>query len=113
MLIMVSGPTSAESEEARAERLRRLNRAAAEVLRRGHTPVVGVNAAAPVVEQAEVEDRYEAIMLICRALAERCDAVLLVGESEGACREVEVFERRGRPVYRALEDIPAADGSPA
>lgn len=106
-MIMVSGPTSAESEEVRPERLKELNRAAAEVLRRGHTPLVGVNAAGPVVEQAEVGDRYEAIILICEALAERCDAVLLVGESGGACREVEVFECRGRPVYRAVEEIPA------
>lgn len=107
MLIMVSGPTSSDSESVKAERLKSLNRAAAEVLRRGHIPVVGVNAAGPVVEQAEVEDRYEAIMRICEALAERCDAVLLIGESGGACREAEVFERRGRPVYRSPEEIPA------
>jgi hypothetical protein len=107
MLIMVSVPTSAESEKSRDERVRALNRAAAEVLRRGHTPLVGVNAAAPVVEQAEVGDRYEAIMRICEALAERCDAVLLVGESGGACREAAVFERMGRPVYRSVEELPA------
>jgi hypothetical protein len=110
MLIMVSGPTSAESEEVRAENLRALNKAAAEVLKKGHTPLVGVNAAGPVVEQADTEDRYGTTMLICEALAERCDAVLLVGESGGACREVAVFEREGRPVYRALEEIPAAAG---
>ena len=107
MLIMVSGPTSAASEGVKAARLTNLNRAAAEVLKRGHIPLVGVNAAGPVVEQADTEDRYEAIMLICEALAERCDAVLPVGESGGACREAAVFERRGRPVYRAVEEIPA------
>lgn len=106
MLIMVSGPTSDESEEVREERLARLNRVAAEVLRRGHIPLVGVNAAAPVVEQAGAEDRYEAVMRICEALAERCDAVLLDGESGGACREVGVFERMGRPVYRSVDEIP-------
>jgi hypothetical protein len=87
--------------------LTNLNKAAAEVLKRGHIPLVGVNAAGPVVEQAEVEDRYEVIMHICEALAERCDAVLLAGESGGACREAAVFERRGLPVYRAVEEIPA------
>jgi hypothetical protein len=112
MLIMVSGPSSAESEEERAERLRALNKAAAEVLKKGHMPLVGVNAAGPVVEQADTEDRYETTMLMCEALAERCDAVLLVGESGGACREVAVFEHRGRPVYHALEEIPAGAASP-
>jgi len=67
----------------------------------------------PVVEQAEVGDRYEAVMLMCEALAERCDAVLLVGESGGACRGVGVFERRGRPVYRSLEEIPAGEAAVA
>lgn len=47
-------------------------------------------------------------MGICLALAERCDAVLLTDESGGACPEVEVFERRGRPVYRRVEEIPDA-----
>jgi hypothetical protein len=109
MLIMISGPTSAESEAVRDERVKALNEAAAAVLRHGHTPLVGVNAAAPVVERADIEDRYEAITSICEALAERCDAVLLVGESEGACREARVFERRGRPIYRALEEVPPGD----
>jgi hypothetical protein len=113
MLIMISGPTSSESDTLREERLAKLNRVAAEVLGRGHIPVVGVNAAGPVVEQADVEDRYETVMRICEALAERCDAVLLVGESGGACREAEVFERRGRPVYRAVSEIPSGAGAAA
>lgn len=93
--------------------MRNMNRAAAEVFKRGHTPLVGVNAAGPVIEQAEVEDRYEAVMRMCEALAERCDAVLFIGESGGACREVEVFERMGRPVYRSVEDIPTGTGAAA
>jgi hypothetical protein len=57
MLIMVSGPTSAESEELRAERLRELNRAAAEVLKRGHTSPVGVTAAESLAELAEIGEK--------------------------------------------------------
>ena len=106
MMIMISGPVSAETEELEAENLKKLNKVAAEVLKRGHVPIVGINAANPVVEQAEAEDRYEAAMQICEALAERCDAVLLIGESGGACKELEVFERRARPVYRELNEIP-------
>jgi hypothetical protein len=47
-----------------------LNRVAAEVLKRGHIPLVGVNAAVPVVEKAGVADKYEAAMMICEALTE-------------------------------------------
>lgn len=108
MLVMVSGPFTAETREEEGENLARINRAAAEVLRRGHVPVVGMHAARPVVEAAGVEDRYEAVMRISLALAERCDALLFVGESGGACREREVFERKGLPVYTDAGELPEA-----
>jgi hypothetical protein len=113
MLIMISGPISAGTKAEEEENVARLNRAAAEVLGRGHVPLVGVNVAAPVVDAGEFEDRYEAIMKTCLALAERCDAVLVIGESGGARREREVFERAGRPVYHALEEIPNESAPPA
>lgn len=110
MLVMISGPFTAGSEEAERENMERINRAAADVPGRGHVPVVGVHAARPVAEAADVEDRYEAIMQISLALAERCDALLFLGESEGACREREVFERRGLPVYADAGEIPEGEG---
>jgi len=106
MLVMVSGPVSAESEKMRMDNIATLNRVAAEVFKRGHIPLVGVNAAAPVIEEAGIADRYEAMMAICEALAERCDAVLLIGESSGACRELEVLQRCGRPVFHHLNELP-------
>ncbi|MDQ4123906.1 MAG: hypothetical protein M3209_20900 [Acidobacteriota bacterium] len=86
--------------------MKKLNKIAAEVFKRGHIPIVGINAANPVFEHAEIEDRYDAVMKICEALAEKCDAVLLIGESGGACKELEIFERHSRPVYRKVEEIP-------
>jgi hypothetical protein len=84
MLVMVSGPVSAESDKMRMDNTARLNRVAAAVLKRGHIPLVGVNAAAPVVEEVGVADKYATTMMICEALAERCDAILLIGESSGS-----------------------------
>ena len=106
MLIMVSGPVSADSDESRMENIARLNRVAAEIFKRGHIPVVGVNAAAPVVEEAGVADKYEATMKICEALAEKCDAVFVIGESDGTCRELEIIQRRGGPVFHDVNEIP-------
>jgi hypothetical protein len=105
---MVAGPYSAPTAEGRAENLRALNKAAAQVLDRGHIPVIGVNAALPVVEQANLSDPYEAIMDISLALAEKCDAVLLIAESPGANMERDVFIRKGLPVFLDLEEIPHA-----
>lgn len=73
----------------------------------GHTPVVGVNAALPVVEHAMPGiDRYGAIMKISMAVISSCEAMLLLGESPGANRERDYFLARDLPVYRSLADIP-------
>jgi hypothetical protein len=105
MLIVVAGPYSAPTEEERRANLDAMNLAAAEVLRRGHIPVIGMNAALPVVDMANPPDRYPAIMDISIALAERCDAILMIGESPGANRERDVFLRKGLPVYVDVEEI--------
>jgi len=108
MWIMISGPyaTGAADRAARAANLAALNRAALEVWRKGHVPVIGVNLALPVIEQAGPE-HYDAIMLpLSLALAERCDACLRIGgASAGADREAELFRAKGKPVYRALKEI--------
>lgn len=105
MLIAIAGPYSAATAEGRHENLARLHRAAAEVFRRGHIPVIGVDAALPVVELLGEEDRYEAIMTISMAVVGRCDALLIIAESPGANRERDLIAALGRPVYRSVEEI--------
>jgi hypothetical protein len=107
--IMVSGPytTAVRNAGERDANLRAMNRAAYEVFRRGHVPIIGVNLALPVIE-AMGPERFEEIMMpLSLAAAERCDAVLRIGgPSAGADREVEVIRARGGAVYRSLEEIP-------
>jgi len=52
----------ARSDEDRRENLRALNRAAYEVFRRGHVPIIGVNLALPIIEAAGAET-YDQIMM--------------------------------------------------
>jgi hypothetical protein len=60
---------SAETAEQRQHNLEALNKAAAAVMKRGHIPLIGVNAALPVLEWLDREaDSYEAIMAISLAL---------------------------------------------
>ena len=106
LLIMVAGPYSASSAAGRAANLAAMNRAAAEVLGCGHIPVIGVNAALPVLEAARLPYSDPAMMTISLALAGRCDAVLQVGRSLGADREVEAIRARGGRVYRSVEELP-------
>ena len=108
MWIMVAGPyrSGAATAEARARNLTALNQAALALFRAGHVPVIGVNLALPLI-QAAGEAAYDEIMMpLSLSLAERCDACLRVGgASAGADEEV---RERGRPVYAALAEVPAA-----
>lgn len=111
MWIMVSGPFTAggATGEARRENLRAMNRAALALLRMGHTPVIGVNAALPIIEVAG-EECFDAIMMpLSLALAERCDACLRIGgPSRGADEEASLLRARGKPVYTRIDDVRAA-----
>lgn len=106
MLIAVAGPYSAPSAEQRRANLDAMNRAAAEVFRRGHIPVVGVNTSLPVVDMLDAGDRYEAIMKISLGVVGVCDAILVIGESPGANRERDLLLSQGKRVFTTLADIP-------
>ena len=108
MLVAIAGPYSAPTPEQRMANLEAMNLAAVGVARRGHIPVIGVNAALAVVEALDPADVYAAMMAISLALVDRCDAILLIGESAGANREQDLVAAKNLPVYRKLEDVPDA-----
>jgi hypothetical protein len=106
MIIAVAGKYSAETAEERQANFEAMNEAAARLLEKGHTPLIGVNAALPVVERADVADKYEAIMQISMAVVSVCDAILLISNSSGADRELDFFLENDKPVYYSIEDVP-------
>jgi hypothetical protein len=112
MWIMIAGPyTSGTKTQAdRESNLLALNRAAYEVFRKGHVPVIGVNLALPVVQAAGPETFDALMMPLSLALADRCDAVLRIGgASDGADEEVERVRARGGHVYHGIDEIPGPD----
>ena len=109
MLIAVAGPYSADTAEQRQRNLDAMNSAAVAVFNLGHVPVIGVNASLPIVERLGSEaNRYEAIMTISLALVDKCDAILVIGESAGVKRERDLVSSKGLPVYKDLSEIPAS-----
>lgn len=109
MIIGVAGPYSAPTPEQRQQNLDAMNAAAAQLLKQGHTPLIGVNAALPVVAAAgESPETYEAIMKISLAVIDTCEALLLIGESPGANRERDLLLAKGLPVYHAISEVPPA-----
>lgn len=108
MKIAVAGPYSASTGKERQQNLDAMNEAGAVIYEMGHIPIIGVNAALPVLEKSEVDDEYKLIMDISMAIIESCDAMLFLAESPGASRERDLILSQGKPVYRSLSEIPAA-----
>lgn len=106
MIIAVAGKYSAETESERQANFDAMNEAAARLLEIGHTPLIGVNAALPVVERARVADKYEAIMQISMAVVSVADAILVISNSRGVDRERDFFLANGKPVFYSIEVIP-------
>ena len=105
MIIGVAGPYSAPTQEQRQKNLDAMNEAAARLLEMGHIPLIGVNAALPIVDKSKIADKYKAIMDISMAVIDKCEAILIIGESPGATREKEHVAAKGLPVYYSLQEI--------
>ncbi len=108
MIIGVAGPYSAATEAERQHNLDRMNQAAVQLLLKGHIPLIGVNAALPVIARAEGIDTYKAVMDISMAVIDRCEALLLLAESPGANRERDLVAGKGLPVFNHIDEIEAA-----
>ncbi|OJW81172.1 MAG: hypothetical protein BGO69_04540 [Bacteroidetes bacterium 46-16] len=106
MKIAVAGPYTAHTQEQRERNLEAMNKAAARLLEMGHIPLVGVNAALPVVQQAHIADNYKAIMDISLALIDNCEAILVLGDSPGVQQEKDLLSGKGLPVYYSMDEIP-------
>jgi hypothetical protein len=106
MKIAVAGKYSADTAEERQANFDAMNEAAARLLEMGHTPLIGVNAALPVVERARLADEYEAIMRISLAVVAAGDAILVISNSPGANRERDFFSESGKPVYYSIDEVP-------
>lgn len=106
MIIGVAGPYSAATEEEKQINLDAMNTVAARLLELGHIPLIGVNAALPVLQKAKVRDRYQGIMDISMAVISACEAILVLAESPGANRERDMALSKGLPVYYAIDEIP-------
>lgn len=105
MIIGIAGPYSAPTAEQRQKNLDVLNAAAAKVLEKGHIPFIGVNAALPVIEKSNIEDKYKAAMEISLALIDTCEALLFIGESPGANKERDLIMSKGLKVFYSLDEI--------
>jgi hypothetical protein len=116
LLVLVAGPYRSGTGDDPAElaaNLEVMNRAALEVLRRGHVPVTGEAVALPLIELAGSEHVGDAVFdeifhPLARKLLDRCDAVLRVGgASAGADEMVTRAVAGGKRVVGSVDELPA------
>jgi hypothetical protein len=109
MLVYVAGPYSHPTEEGRLANVEGALRAGYEVLRRGHHPIIphlshwfDLWHESAFGERMDGEDYMQWDFVMLR----RCDALLLLGSSPGADREVALARELGIPVYTSLNALP-------
>lgn len=108
MLIFIAGPYTAGTSAAEEENVSRALRAATALLSRGHQPFV------PHLSRywhhtALANGRfvpYERWMAYTLAWVARCDALLYLGPSPGADRELALARKLGLPVYTDTDAVP-------
>lgn len=114
LLILIAGPYRSGTNgdpDLIAQNLARLEEASGPIFRLGHVPMIGEWVALPILRTLDEADAGDGDVMYETAhrLLQHCDAVLrLPGESSGADKDVEIAQQRGLPVYRSLEEIPAA-----
>lgn len=114
LLILIAGPyrSGTNGDHALiAQNLARLEEASGPIFRLGHVPMIGEWVALPVLRTLDAAAAGEGDVMYetARRLLAHCDAVLrLPGESSGADKDVEIARELGLPVFRSLDEIPAA-----
>lgn len=114
LFILIAGPyrsNTGDDPEKIEQNLHCMARAALEVFRLGHLPVLGESLALPLIAEAgsrQIGDApfNEIFHPISRRLARRVDAVLRVGgPSRGADEMVEIARRGGKLVFSEISEI--------
>lgn len=118
LFILVAGPyrsNTGDDPEKIEQNLRDMARAALDVFRLGHLPVLGESLALPLIAEAgsrQIGDAAfdEIFHPISRRLARRVDAVLRVGgPSKGADEMMEIAQNEGKLVFQDLSEIPGVE----
>ena len=82
-----------------------MNIAAAEVYRKGHIRYWS-KCITFFSDNLPDKPRRDVINKISFAIIERCDAILVIGSSQGADFERDLIMNKGLPVYYSIEEIP-------
>ena len=108
VIIYVSGPYSAEKEEDRLKNTQTAIDIGIELIRKGHTVLIPHLSHYTDMRAQElgIELPLECWMKQDLELLEGCDALFFIGESKGACIELERAKELGLQIFYSMEEVP-------
>ena len=121
LMILVAGPYRSgtnDDPDRIAANVAAMSEVALQLFHMGHLPVLGEWFALPLIEQAGskgiADPAFNAIFHpVSRRLVARCDGCLRIGgPSAGADEMVALTRANGRPVWHALNQVPAHSTGP-
>jgi hypothetical protein len=107
MLVYISCPYSAPTEEERLTNVNNAIDAGIEIMQKGHFPVIPVLMHYFDIRAAEkgIHFTWDDYMALDLELLLRCDSLLFLGHSKGADIELEYAMQNGIAVFYSIEEI--------
>jgi len=108
MIIYISGPYSADTNEGKLQNTQTAIDVGIELIRKGYTVIIPHLSHYTDMRAQElgIEFSWEIWMKQDLELLERCDALYFIGESRGACIELERAKELGLRIFYSLEEVP-------
>lgn len=107
-IIYVSGPYSALTREARWNNVLKAVKVGIEIRAKGHYPLIPhlYDDFDEVAKMMGHNFDWQSYMDMDLAILERCDCLYFIGESKGACIELERAKELGLQIFYSLEEVP-------
>ncbi len=108
MIVYVSGPYSAPTREARLDNVLEAVEVGIEIRKKGHFPVIPhlYDLFDEIAKKMGHNFDWQSYIDMDLAILERCDALYFIGESKGACIELERAKELGLKIFYSLEEVP-------
>jgi len=108
MIIYCSGPYTAPTEEGKLKNTQTAIDVGIELIRRGHTVLIPhlSHYTDMRAQKLGIDIPWECWMKQDLEILERCDALYFIGESRGACIELERAKELGLQIFYSLEEVP-------
>lgn len=108
LMIYVSCPYSADTDEQREANVNRAINAAIKIMQKGHMPVIPtlMHYLDKEAQKQGIKFTWQDFMDWCLVILQPCDAILYMASSTGCDIELAESKQTGKKIFYSLEEIP-------